>query len=92
MGFLFQRINHPQVMGETVAGIVLGPSLPGWLAPGVSASLFPPASLSYLNALTQEGPVVSRLSDDGVTFTGFALFMGAAMSITAFPVDTFTFR
>lgn len=27
-----------------------------------------------------------RLSDDGVTFTGFALFMGAAMSITAFPV------
>jgi Kef-type K+ transport system membrane component KefB len=27
-----------------------------------------------------------RLSDDSVTFTGFALFMGAAMSITAFPV------
>jgi Kef-type K+ transport system membrane component KefB len=27
-----------------------------------------------------------RLSNSGVTFTGFALFMGAAMSITAFPV------
>jgi Kef-type K+ transport system membrane component KefB len=27
-----------------------------------------------------------RLSDDSVTFMGFALFMGAAMSITAFPV------
>lgn len=27
-----------------------------------------------------------RLSDAGVTFTGFALFMGAAMSVTAFPV------
>jgi Kef-type K+ transport system membrane component KefB len=27
-----------------------------------------------------------RLSDDSVTFTNFALFMGAAMSITAFPV------
>jgi Kef-type K+ transport system membrane component KefB len=27
-----------------------------------------------------------RLSDSSVSFTGFALFMGAAMSITAFPV------
>ena len=27
-----------------------------------------------------------RLSDDSVSFTGFALFMGAAMSVTAFPV------
>ena len=130
VGFLFQKINQPQVVGEMVAGILLGPSLLGWLAPGVSAALFPPASLSYLNALSQVGLVVfmfvvglalnpselhgyghaavltshvsivapfclggltalylyPRLSDDGVTFTGFALFMGAAMSITAFPV------
>ncbi|HEY8144165.1 MAG TPA: cation:proton antiporter [Kofleriaceae bacterium] len=27
-----------------------------------------------------------RLSDDSVSFTGFCLFMGAAMSVTAFPV------
>jgi Kef-type K+ transport system membrane component KefB len=130
VGFLFQKINQPQVMGEMVAGILLGPSLLGWLAPSVSAALFPPASLAYLNALSQVGLVVfmfvvglalnptelhgyghaavltshvsivapfclggltalylyPRLSDDGVTFTGFALFMGAAMSITAFPV------
>lgn len=130
VGFLFQKIHQPQVMGEMVAGILLGPSLLGWVAPGVSAALFPPASLSYLNALSQVGLVVfmfvvglaldpselrghghaavltshvsiaapfclgglaalylyPRLSDDGVTFTGFALFMGAAMSITAFPV------
>ncbi|MGA2132886.1 MAG: cation:proton antiporter [Bryobacteraceae bacterium] len=130
VGFLFQKINQPQVMGEMVAGILLGPSLLGWVAPGVSAALFPPASLSYLNALSQVGLVVfmfvvglaldpselkgyghaavltshvsivapfclggltalylyPRLSDDGVTFTGFALFMGSAMSITAFPV------
>ena len=130
VGFLFQKINQPQVMGEMVAGILLGPSLLGWLAPGVSKALFPLASLSYLNALSQVGLVVfmfvvglalnpnelhgyghaavltshvsivapfclggltalylyPRLSDDGVTFTGFALFMGAAMSITAFPV------
>jgi len=130
VGFLFQKIKQPQVMGEMVAGILLGPSLLGWVAPGVSAALFPPASLSYLNALSQVGLVVfmfvvglaldpselkgyghaavltshvsivapfclggltalylyPRLSDDGVTFTGFALFMGSAMSITAFPV------
>ena len=130
VGFVFQKINQPQVMGEMVAGILLGPSLLGWLAPGISAALFPPVSLAYLNALSQVGLVVfmfvvglalnptelhgyghaavltshvsivapfclggltalylyPRLSDDGVTFTGFALFMGAAMSITAFPV------
>ncbi|HUO27567.1 MAG TPA: cation:proton antiporter [Bryobacteraceae bacterium] len=130
VGFLFQKINQPQVIGEMVAGILLGPSLLGWVAPGVSAALFPPQSLGYLNALSQIGLVVfmfvvglaldptelkgyghaavltshvsivapfclggltalylyPRLSDDGVTFSGFALFMGSAMSITAFPV------
>jgi len=29
VGFLFQKINQPQVMGEMVAGILLGPSLLG---------------------------------------------------------------
>lgn len=113
-----------------VAGILLGPSLLGWAAPGVSAALFPPASLGYLNALSQIGLLVfmflvgleldleqlrklgraamttslasiivpfilgfllaiylyPRLSDPSVNFTGFALFMSIAMSITAFPV------
>jgi Kef-type K+ transport system membrane component KefB len=112
------------------AGILLGPSLLGWIAPGISAYLFPPASLGFLNALAQIGVVVfmflvglginpkelknhghaavltshvsitmpfvlaaflalylyPRLSDDSVTFTSFALFMGSAMSVTAFPV------
>ena len=130
VGFLFQKIHQPQVMGEMVAGILLGPSLLGWLAPGVSDALFPVASLGYLNALSQVGLVVfmfvvglaldpselhgygsaavltshmsivapfclgsltalylyPRLSDDGVAFSHFALFLGAAMSITAFPV------
>ena len=39
VGFLFQKINQPQVMGEMVAGILLGPSLLGWLAPGYQADL-----------------------------------------------------
>ena len=34
MGVLFARFHQPQVIGEMVAGIMLGPSLFGWLAPG----------------------------------------------------------
>jgi Kef-type K+ transport system membrane component KefB len=130
VGYAFRRIHQPQVMGEMVAGILLGPSFLGWVAPGISAVVFPPQSLTLLNALAQIGLVLfmflvglelqphllrerghaavvishasilapfllgcllalflyPRLSDDSVTFTSFALFMGAAMSITAFPV------
>src|SRR5262245_56923610 len=31
-GMLFKKIHQPQVIGEMVAGILLGPSLLGWLA------------------------------------------------------------
>jgi K+:H+ antiporter len=58
VGWLFQRINQPRVVGEMVAGLLLGPSLLGWVAPGVSAALFPTASLGYLNALSQIGLLV----------------------------------
>ncbi len=43
-GMLFKKIHQPQVIGEMVAGILLGPSLLGWLAPDVSAHLFPVGS------------------------------------------------
>lgn len=130
VGFIFRKIHQPQVMGEMVAGILLGPSLLGWLAPAASATLFPPDSLGYLNSLSQIGLLIfmflvgleldpqilrgrghaavvtshvsilapfflgtllalylyPRLSDDSVSFTNYALFMGIAMSITAFPV------
>ena len=52
VGFLFRRIHQPQVVGEMVAGILIGPSLLGWVAPGVSSFLFPPSSLGFLNALS----------------------------------------
>jgi hypothetical protein len=42
-GRLSARIGQPKVIGEIVAGILLGPSLLGWVAPAVSLSLFPPA-------------------------------------------------
>src|SRR4051794_14083554 len=34
-GWLFKKIGQPAVIGETVAGIILGPSLLGLLFPGV---------------------------------------------------------
>src|ERR1700735_370534 len=55
---LFQRMNQPKVIGEMFAGIMLGPSLLGWLAPHLSSALFPPSSLGNLNALSQIGVVI----------------------------------
>ncbi len=130
LGWILRRIHQPQVIGEMIVGILLGPSLLGWLAPDLSVSLFPAESLGFLGALSQIGLLLfmflvgleldpqilrgrgratigisltsivapfclgavlalylyPRLSDGGVTFVNFALFMGAAMSITAFPV------
>jgi Kef-type K+ transport system membrane component KefB len=130
VGWLFRRLHQPQVVGEMAAGILLGPSLLGWVAPDTYAALFPKESLPNLNTLSQVGLLLfmflvglefeprllrgrghaavvtshvsiivpfflgsllalflyPRLSDSGVHFTGFALFMGAAMSVTAFPV------
>ncbi len=130
VGSLFRLIHQPRVVGEMFAGILLGPSFLGWLAPGLSAYLFPSTSLGFLNALSQVGVMIfmflvglginpkelkhhghaavltshvsitapfvlaaflslylyPKLSDDSVAFSSFALFMGAAMSITAFPV------
>ena len=54
-GWLFRKLHQPRVIGEMVAGILLGPSLLGWAAPAVFASLFPPESLGSLNSLSQIG-------------------------------------
>jgi len=130
VGKLFLMMGQPRVMGEIVAGIILGPSLLGQLSPNTMAFLFPAASLEPLRLLSQIGVVlfmfvvgmelelgelrkkataaimVSHASIVvpfflGVTlallvykselpartsFTPFALFMGIAMSVTAFPV------
>jgi Kef-type K+ transport system membrane component KefB len=55
---LCERIGQPPVIGEIIAGLLLGPSLFGWLAPALFAKLFPPASLPALNALSQIGLVL----------------------------------
>jgi Kef-type K+ transport system membrane component KefB len=129
-GILANKIGQPTVIGEIVAGIVLGPSLLGFFFPEVSLFLFPAASLPNLQFLSQIGlilfmfiigmeldikvlknkadaaVVVSHASiifpyflgmglayilyqnfaPAGISFLEFSLFMGIAMSITAFPV------
>jgi Kef-type K+ transport system membrane component KefB len=42
VGLLSQRLGQPQVVGEMVAGVLLGPSLLGRLAPDLQHHLFPP--------------------------------------------------
>lgn len=129
-GLLTRFVKQPSVIGEIVAGIVLGPSLLGLLFPDFFAYLFPADSLRVLNFLSQLGltffmftigmeldleSIKSKARDaivishagivfpfflgvltayflyqhfatPGTNFLSFALFMGIAMSITAFPV------
>jgi Kef-type K+ transport system membrane component KefB/nucleotide-binding universal stress UspA family protein len=130
MGLGCRVIKQPLVIGEIIAGIMLGPSLLGLFLPDFGAALFPPETLPFLNVLSEIGLIffmfliglelnpkylkgqletaittsgVSILvpfslasllalvlyplvSSNTVSFTAFALFLGAAMSITAFPV------
>ena len=130
IGYLFRKLGQPTVIGEIIAGIILGPSLLGLLFPQVSLFIFPIDSLNNLYFLSQIGLIlfmfiVGMELDTGViknktnvamiisigsvffafvigvlssfylypefksqnsSFFSFAVFMGIAMSITAFPV------
>jgi Kef-type K+ transport system membrane component KefB len=55
VGALFARAGQPAVIGEMTAGILLGPSLFGWLAPAIFRRVFPFGSLSALELLSQIG-------------------------------------
>lgn len=52
-----RRLGQPRVIGEIVAGLLLGPTLLGAVAPGVQAALFSPDVLVVLDALAQFGVV-----------------------------------
>ena len=123
------RLRQPRVMGEVAAGILLGPTAFGALAPDAQAALFPPDVIPYIGVAANLGLIfymflvgleldvgqlrgrltqTAAISNTGVAipmmagllvavptyrlvgpdmgFTAFALFMGVAMSITAFPV------
>jgi len=55
VGAAARRAGQPLVVGEMVAGVLLGPSLLGLLAPGAQAALFPPESLNVLFVTAQLG-------------------------------------
>ncbi len=58
VGFLVRPLGQPQVVAEMITGVLLGPSLLGWLLPGLHARLFPPESLPIIYCLAQIGLVL----------------------------------
>jgi Kef-type K+ transport system membrane component KefB/mannitol/fructose-specific phosphotransferase system IIA component (Ntr-type) len=65
LGEIAKRLHQPAVLGEIVAGILLGPTLLGFLLPYVNKKLFP-----------TEGPVPIAL--DALTTLAIALFLFVA--------------
>lgn len=55
VGRLARRFGQPQVVGEMIAGVTLGPSLLGLVLPGVQQALFPADTLDTLYVLAQFG-------------------------------------
>ncbi|MFP9099776.1 cation:proton antiporter [Flavobacterium sp. RHBU_24] len=129
-GWICRKLGQPSVIGEMIAGIVLGPSLVGHYFPEYSGLLFPKGSLTNLKYFSQLGLILfmyvvgmeldlsvlknkakdaviishasiiipftlglilayfiyAQFAPPGVAFSSFGLFLGIAMSITAFPV------
>ena len=54
-GIAAVRLGQPRVMGEVIAGIALGPTLLGAVAPGVSAALFPSDVVPLIGVVAQVG-------------------------------------
>jgi Kef-type K+ transport system membrane component KefB len=129
LGIVAVRIGQPRVMGEVIAGLVLGPSVLGAISANLQATLFPTDILPALGVAANLGVIfymflvglevdreqlkgraaqAAAISNASVAvpmllgiavalplyklvgpnkkFVAFALFMGVAMSITAFPV------
>jgi K+:H+ antiporter len=129
LGRVFRFVGQPPVIGEVLAGILLGPSLLGRFWPDAYAYLLPQSIVPALHVIAQLGVILYmfaiglELNTDGLRrmgrsalaisaagivvplvlgillaigihpsqasramFPAFVLFMGVAMSITAFPV------
>jgi len=61
-GVLARRVGQPEVVGEIVAGLILGPTVLSTLAPGVIHALLPAAVLPNLGLLAQAGLVIFMFS------------------------------
>jgi Kef-type K+ transport system membrane component KefB len=70
LGYLFARLRQPKVMGEILAGVLLGPSLLGRFAPALSAAILPLHQGSAASA--QYGAVLSFLYNFGLLLLMFA--------------------
>ena len=57
-GRLMTLIGQPRVIGEMIAGVLLGPSLLGLVAPSLQAALFPPQTLQTMSVVSQLGLVL----------------------------------
>src|SRR5215475_14602955 len=55
VGLLARRLGQPQVVGEMIAGVIMGPSLFGLLLPSWQQAIFPKESLKILYVLAQVG-------------------------------------
>jgi Kef-type K+ transport system membrane component KefB len=127
---LFKRIGQPAAVGEIAAGLMLGPSLLGWVWPDVFQAVFADPEVAHISTILSQlglvfllfiiglefdfshlrvsGAAAGLISISGIAlpfalgwalahymhprvagqipFTGFALFMGTSMSITAIPI------
>ncbi|WP_426420036.1 cation:proton antiporter [Bradyrhizobium genosp. A] len=57
LGEIMQRIGQPSVIGELLAGILLGPSLFGWIWPDAQQAIFPktPEQKAMIDGIAQFG-------------------------------------
>jgi Kef-type K+ transport system membrane component KefB len=55
---LFHLLHQPPVIGEVIAGILLGPSLLGWVWPEGFAFLLPPDVAPFLKMIAQVGVIL----------------------------------
>ena len=57
LGELFRRFRQPTVIGEIMAGVLLGPSILGVLSPAASSALFPGPQTQLLGSFAWLGSV-----------------------------------
>src|SRR5258708_8873133 len=58
LNVFFGRFRQPPVIGEMVAGILLGPSLLGWIAPAISTWLLPTSVAPFLGIVANLGVIL----------------------------------
>jgi Kef-type K+ transport system membrane component KefB len=58
LGAAFKWIKQPPVLGEVIAGILLGPSLLGAIAPSVSSYILPSTAAPFLSIIAQLGIIL----------------------------------